>query len=864
MDLRDQLHATLGSRYTIERELGGGGMSRVFVATDSTLGRRIAVKVLPPEMAAAMSIARFQREITLMAQLQHPHVVPLLAAGDIEGLPFYTMPLVDGETLRERLIRVGELPVVEAIRLLREIASALDYAHTKGVVHRDIKPENVLITGGIAMVTDFGVAKALVIATNAESGVKTSAGFALGTPAYMAPEQALADPALDRRADLYALGVVGYEMLCGFPPFSGRPPMALVAAHVAEAPEPIAARRPGTPPALATLIMLCLEKRPADRPQTAAEVIAKLDAIASAATTLTTAPDAALLEPRPHSRGRMLAALVLVVALAVGAWAAFHRQAAPRVATSRLLIAPFENLSGDARYDGTGRVAADRLALRAAQTGSLDVVPSNTVILASRDSTRGTVAWLQRLADATHAGLLVTGSIVLRGDSVVMQAQVTDAHSGKIVATIEPGAGSSADPIAVIDALGERLLGALGGREFAVLSQAGYRAPTNEAYQQFALGFERFAIQGDNRGSRPYFERAIAIDSTYTRAYQLLGRQYLNAGEYDRADSIVRRIERLPQGLGAGERGVLEYMKAELRGDIAGKLRAQQQLAARDSSALALYLVAEAAIMMLRPDIARPALAASSAPYAVIGGAAEALHVAAYLRTYHLLHEYDREMRLLNEKRALFGSPGRFRTKQFAAFAGLRQSAAAVAVADTMLRHDGSSLLDDAIAVTSGAEEFQAHGDSVTSRRLFDMVRSWFAAHPESRSRPVALFSSGIAFLATGSPDSAVSRFVALARDTTRLNGAGLLGLAYAVKGDRARALAVADSLGALRRPWLFGENTFWRAAIVAALGRRDEAVQLLRRSHADGFSMSRWHASIELSSLRGLPAFEALMGARP
>ena len=193
-DLRDQLQATLSGRYTLERELGGGGMSRVFVAEETALDRKVVIKVLPPETAAQVSLERFKREILLAARLQHPHIVPLLTAGESNGLPYFTMPFVDGESLRVRLARHGELPVNQAIRMLREIASALAYAHEHGIVHRDIKPDNVLLSGGSAMVTDFGVAKALSASSNAEHSGMTSLGVALGTPAYMSPEQASADP----------------------------------------------------------------------------------------------------------------------------------------------------------------------------------------------------------------------------------------------------------------------------------------------------------------------------------------------------------------------------------------------------------------------------------------------------------------------------------------------------------------------------------------------------------------------------------------------------------------------------------------------------------------------------------------------
>ena len=272
--LLDDLRALLGGTYRIDRELGGGGMSRVFLAEEIALGRRVVVKVLPPDLTSVLSAARFEREVRVAARLQHPHIVPLLAAGQVGELLYYTMPLVDGESLRARLDQQRELPVAEAARLLREVASALAYAHREGVVHRDIKPDNILLSHRHAMVTDFGVARAVLEAVGTET--LTHTGMAVGTPAYMAPEQAAGD-AIDHRADIYALGTVAYEMLAGQPPFRGSTFQSLVAAQLTQTPAPLAQARPTVPPDLAAIVHRCLEKRPADRFQDAAELGAALD-----------------------------------------------------------------------------------------------------------------------------------------------------------------------------------------------------------------------------------------------------------------------------------------------------------------------------------------------------------------------------------------------------------------------------------------------------------------------------------------------------------------------------------------------------------------------------------------------------------
>lgn len=284
--LFNEVQAALSEQFTLERELPRGGMSRVFVAREDALRRTVVIKVLAPELAASLSADRFKREIGLAARLQHPHIVPLLSAGHAGAHLYYTMPYVDGESLRQRMRRERPMAYSDIVTIVEQIAGALAYAHEEGIVHRDIKPENVMFFHGQAVVLDFGIGKALISASTTESEAEvmhiTQVGMSLGTPTYVAPEQAAGDPALDHRADLYALGVVAYEMITGHPPFTSRSPQVVIAAHAHQTPEPIAARRADVPKALASIVMHTLAKRPDDRPATG-EVIVKALATASAA-----------------------------------------------------------------------------------------------------------------------------------------------------------------------------------------------------------------------------------------------------------------------------------------------------------------------------------------------------------------------------------------------------------------------------------------------------------------------------------------------------------------------------------------------------------------------------------------------------
>jgi Tol biopolymer transport system component len=317
-DLPPRLIEALRDHYRLERELGRGGMGAVYLAEDLKHHRRVAVKVLRPDLSASLGTDRFLREIEVAARLQHPAILPLHDSGQAGGYVFYIMPYVEGESLRDRLERQGELPVEETARILTEVLDALAYAHGKGVIHRDIKPDNIMLSGRHALLLDFGVAKAV----NDSAGPEfvTTTGMALGTPSYMAPEQAVADKQVDHRADLYAVGVVGYEMLAGRRPFPGNTAQQIVVAQMTKTPDELLSHRPSVPPALASAIMRAIERNPADRWQSAADMAARLEpyVVSSGESTPAPGPAAAFGRTRGRWIGLAIGSAVLVAAV-VGA-----------------------------------------------------------------------------------------------------------------------------------------------------------------------------------------------------------------------------------------------------------------------------------------------------------------------------------------------------------------------------------------------------------------------------------------------------------------------------------------------------------------------------------------------------------------
>ncbi|MCC6317087.1 MAG: protein kinase [Gemmatimonadaceae bacterium] len=841
-------------------------MARVFVATETALGRKVVLKVLPPEMAGAVSIQRFMREIRVAAQLQHPHVVPLLSAGEAAGVPWYSMPFVAGESLRARLEHQGELPIGAIVPTLREIASALAHAHARGVVHRDIKPENILLSDGAAFVSDFGVAKAIADAGEASL---TSQGMALGTPAYMSPEQGTADPRTDHRADVYAFGVVAYEMLVGHTPFAGRSAQATLAAHVNEVPVPVQQARPATPPALATLVMRCLEKSPADRPQAASELIQTLDALATPSGTLPSSVTeragaaSSVGHPAPVRTPGTRRAVVLwtsgaVLALAaVGGWFAGTR---PREVVPRaqlIAVAPFANETGEPQFDVLGRYTADVLTRELSRDDTL-VVLSATAVQAALSNAPRDVDVASYLANATNSSVIVHGSIYLQGDSLRLQATITRAAGGTMPRAIDPVVGVRTAASEAVDVLRDRVLGAFAIDGNWVMT----RAPKIEAYLEFSEGLAFFGV--DYPRARRHLHRAIAIDSTLFAAYVTLATAYANVAMWDSSAAVVSLFGRFQNRLSADERDWLAMNRGILAGDIEAELVAARRLMKRDPRGLPAYLTGLYALWSLRHGEALRALlevdSMSLARRWPLG-----FQTSVLAGTYHLGSDYAHELAMLLDRRRAYPDDRRLLASHMMPLAGLGQGAWGAALADSLLR--GTAGLDRVVhSVQAGALEFDAHGDSVTARQIAGQVTRWYAAQRGGRPDAFHRVTLGSALLVQGLVDSALQVFSRTGPTEPEPSSAPLLtlagyrGLALARKGDRAGAMAVADSLGALTRPWLFGNHTFWRAAIMAELGDREAAMTGLAEAYKQGVPKSLWHASYPLRALRGYPPFEVAL----
>ncbi len=562
-----RLAAALADRYRLERELGGGGMARVFVAEEIALHRTVVIKVIAPELFEGASAERFAREVLVAARLQQANIVPVLTAGDAAGVPYYTMPFVRGQSLRARLAAGERIPLSEAINIMRDVARALAAAHAEGIVHRDIKPENILLSGGAAVVTDFGIARAISASrTLAGTGDArlTVVGNAIGTPAYMAPEQAAGDPATDYRADLYAWGVVAWEILAGAHPFADRTtPQALLAAHMSATPPDLAALRPDVPPALNTLIAQALEKDPARRPASADALLAALDRIGTPSTERAPAVG-------PGARRiRWTAAVATVVVAAVVAaivWRTRSPATAAPAAIRSIAVLPLDNYSSDASQDYFAAGITDELTADVAGISQLRVISRGSAMQFQGKGRPATPV----IAKALEVDALVEGSVTRSGDKVRITVQLIDARADREL-WAQSFERQSSDVLALQAELARAIAGAISIQLTPNEQSRLAAAPTVNpaAYDAYLKGRYYFDRPSDEnlRKSIAQFEESIRLSPDFTPAYSGLSDAYLWAG-YN--EGFITAAAAKPKARAAAERAVqLDSNSAEAHTSLA-------------------------------------------------------------------------------------------------------------------------------------------------------------------------------------------------------------------------------------------------------------------------------------------------------
>src|SRR5437016_2694188 len=875
LDALEALRESLAPHYDLERQIGAGGMARVLLAVEQHPHRRVAIKVIDPELSNRLLRERFIREVELSSKLSHPHIVPIFSAGEAAGLFYYVMPYVEGESLRHRLLRERKLPLEVALHVTRDVADALAFAHAQGIIHRDIKPENILLSGEHAIVADFGIARAI---SAAGALTLTQTGQSIGSPGYMSPEQALGTGDLDARTDVYSLGCVLFEMLAGEPPVPSLAERVIHNWGALESGDALRRVEGGVGRAVKHAISKALAPLPDERFATAAEFAAALGGSAHRSSV----PTRGIFAGR---RGRRLVLVGAALAVTGGAAGAFGllRGPASGLKDRRVVVAVIENHTGDPAFDNLGHMAADWVTQGLAQTGLVEVVPSMSVMTASRASgEHGSghldAAGLRALGRETGAGTVVWGAYYRQGDSVRFQVQISAAKDGTVLRALDPVAGPPGQPLGAVEALRQRVMAALATLFDSRLSRWAATAsqpPNFQAYQEFIAGLDRF-VQFDMRGAIAHFKRGAAVDTAFRLPLIFAANAHMNLGEFAAADSIGHAVERHSERLAPLDRAYLAWVLATCGGERVEAHRASRAMASLAPASETLYLVAEDAMALNRPREAVDALVALGPDRGFTRG--WWVYWEELTNALHLLGDHRAELKQAVEGARRFPDNPQVLMTQVRALAALGR-------ADDVTRRLAASVNLPAVqgwtpadGMLLAAVELRAHGHGAAADTALARARDWLAARPPAAAASerhrfrVALVSYPSERLGDAQRESQrlaapepVSRSPAVTGDgwdqMDQMDYLGYLGAIAARQGNRDPALRVDQTLAGLKRPYSFGRHTVWRARIQAFLGERDVAVGPLWESIAQGYPHAHaLHTDLAFDSLRDYPPYQELL----
>jgi len=856
-DLAQLLGSALAESYVLEREIGRGGMSTVFLAEERKHARQVVIKVLEPAIALHFGAERFLREVRIAATLAHPHIVPLIDSGEADGLLYYVMPYMGGETLRARLPR-GRLTIEEGLLVLHDVAGALDFAHRRGVVHRDLKPENVLLTGAHAYLLDFGIAK--LHDDGRGGGAITAPGVPLGTRRYMAPEQRVAADDVDARADIYAWGVLGAEV------FHGQPLPPGEAAVVVPG---VLAARSDLPPLLVELLCDCVSTTPERRPASMGEVVRRLDEAAPrVASQVSPAESLRAVTPGRHTRrtGLGIAGGLLLAGVAAAAIVLTSRRGASTHSAipEPVAVTVLRNETGDSALSVIGRFAGDFITDGLQRMGTVRVVPWSEALLASESAAASGSDVVKRVREESGAGTVVTGAFYRLRDSLHLQAQISDARSGSLLSSTAPVVVSASQPEEGVAQLRDRVMGAVAAardERVATLPDVTRHPPSFSAYQAFDRGLDRFLDQQYSESLRE-FRDAFARDTTFTVALLQGARAAWNSGNFAVAETLVVRARAQDRDLGTYHESSLRFIEALLQGDgraaraaveraaeIAPNSRAGFDRAAAFLNA-GMARAAEQQLRQMDPD--RGEMRGWSSYWTQLAHAAYLL--GAHDRELNAAREMarrhpDRRVALVLEARAL------------AAALDTRRLDSALVAWESL---PANVYWSQGAAMVVASEELLRRERDDEGRRYAERAVAWLTnrlvATPNDRAHRYWL---GCALYDLSRFEEARPYFESLATEfPERLQYRGLAATVAARRGDR----AAAERWLGYAAPRDEGEHLAFRARIAAVMGDHEEAITLLTTAVDRGIEGFPWlpgSAFRDLLPLMQDPRARALLAGR-
>lgn len=849
-DLAARVRDLLAERYVIERELGRGGMATVYLAHERKHSRPVVLKFLNPEIAALWSTDRFEREVQIAARLGHPHILGLIDSGEVDGLLYYVMPFVDGETLGDRMARVGPLPLAEAMVYLHDVADALMYAHRMGVVHRDLKPANIYCSGRHVFLMDFGIAKLLNPAPG--QGSITQLGAAIGTPAYMAPEQREADPGIDHRADLYAWGLLAFEMLTGELPTRD---MLRGSAGAS-----LAVRRSGVPAEIVDLVTRCLEPVPEERLDDAETIVTAMAGVVAPST------HGLPRLGRPSRRTALITGGIVALAAVVGAVAMFAGRAGGSGGRSGIAqpiaVISLENETGDPSLDTWGRMAGDWLTQGLQQTGIVTVVPWANARQASdriraQQAEGQVVDPLEIVSQETGAASVVTGSYYLVGDAIEFRVQIIDAADGRLLSAPPPVAELRDSVHLAIRTLRDRTMGAvaiLGDTRFEPIADMARHPPVYEAYQAFDRGLERYNDQ-DYAEAIVEFHKAYALDTTFAVSQLYAAAAYWNRAEYGHVDSMLKIVQANQGGLSAYHRYRVDFFEAYLAGDGPRTLESIRLAAAEAPGSKANYNLANIALKMDRPREALDALETLDPDRGSMRG--WSAYWTQLTHALHLVGEHQRELTASRDMQQRYPDRRIGLALEVRALAATGQVDRIDSVISASQSLPPTTYWSLGAAMVVAGEELQSHGWPDDGRRFLDNAVTWLGEqleqHPGDRRHRYWLAT---AYYDLQRWDEAATLFAEIAQEFDRFGYHGMAAVSAARVGDENAERLLPDA--GIRTT---GSTLAYRGRIAAIRGEPEQAAGLFADAVEQSIDDLPW---MHASAYHDLALLETVQGSLP
>jgi len=852
-------------RYQIIEELGHGGMGRVYRALDKKLNEEVALKLVRGEIAHDRStLERFQTELKLARKISHPHVGRMYELMEEKGAHFITMEYVPGQDLRGLIRQTGQLTVGKAIAIGKDICEGLAEAHKQGVVHRDLKPSNVIIDrAGNARIMDFGIARSLAMKS------RTGAGVMIGTPEYMSPEQ-VEGKEVDARSDIYSLGIILYEMLTARVPFEGDTPFTVGIKQKSEIPKNPKALNANIPDDLGGVILKCLEKDPSERYQSAADVRAEIERVEKGLpTTERVAPERVTPTRKPFTskeitvkfQPRKLIIPALAVVVIIAAAIIFWPKKASNLDSKLVAVAIFENKTGDPKLDNIGSLAAERVLQGLSQIGQFSVAPMPSAEALSASS-KGQDK-LRALAEATKAGKIVHGDYYIQGETIQFHAWVQDMVANKNILALEPASGSVMDPAAALETLRLKLMGGLACvfdpmlKDFLAMMK---EPPNFEAYREYIEGLKSF-LRGEYPKAIEHLLRAAERDPNLKAALIMASVAFNNQRQYAEADELAQKVEKSRADLSSGERLILDWLQALLRGDLETQLRSDRQFVSIQTTWAWNYNNALDATRNNYPQEAIDLLARLN-PYDESYKDFSPNYWGVLTTAHDMLGNHKQELKEARRARQQFPERLSMLSNEVRALAALGRAKDLDKLFEeskTLPPQSGNS--PGNIMLRAG-RELRAHGFKEDSIRVLDQALQWFESRPSEEKASVGnRYDQAKTFYILGKWDETKELFNGLQGDVPDdINYLGYLGAVAVQLGDKEGALRISKQLEEDKRPYLFGNQTYWRARIAALLGDKEGAMNLLRQAIKQGYRYDSIHPTEDFESLADYPPYVQLM----